>query len=192
MTGAGETPVDYVFGYGSLARGGIGGSPAPGRRPCRLNGYRRAWTVAMDNGLTLPGYKYYVDPRDGSRPALFVTFLNLSPAEGHAVNGTAFAVTAAEIALLDDRERNYERIEVTGMLSEPIGGRVWSYIGTRAARERFEEGRRLGRAAVSTRYIEDVRSSFRSAGDAALREFDASTDPPACPIADLRRVDVGR
>ena len=43
-----------VFGYGSLAE------PRAGR-PLRLAGWRRVWGVAMDNRVTIPGYKYFLD-----------------------------------------------------------------------------------------------------------------------------------
>jgi hypothetical protein len=125
----------------------------------------------MDNAIDLPGYKYYVDA-DGARPAVKVTFLNLREADG-AVNGVVLDV---EPEALDLRERNYERREV-----EPD---LWAYTGTDEARARYE----AGPSVVSREYLELVRSGFDALGQ--LREFERSTDPPAAPVVDLRRIDL--
>src|SRR5215218_6013856 len=93
----------FVFGYGSLA--------SDGGTPARLHGYRRAWNVSMDNRVTIPGYKYYLDEA-GERPEVFVTFLNLVAGDG--VDGVVLEVP--DIAALDARERNYARVEVTGSI----------------------------------------------------------------------------
>ena len=58
----------YVFVYGSL----LGIEVAA---PCVLRDHACGWDVAMDNRATIPGYKYYVDPGAGERPAVYVTFL---------------------------------------------------------------------------------------------------------------------
>ena len=50
------------------------------------------------------------------------------------VNGVALKVGPDELPALDERERNYERREVTGQLSVSLGGRVWAYVGRRAGR----------------------------------------------------------
>jgi cation transport regulator ChaC len=167
----------FVFGYGSLLR-------RPGGIPCRLLGHRRAWDVAMDNRRTIPGYKYYVDPDTGSRPAVYVTFLSIHPAAGGRVNGVAFPVTAEALGELDRRERNYERIDVTGLLDAGLGGTVWTYLGSEAARERFA----AGAAVVAQDYYDAVRGDFAAAG--GLDEFERSTDPLTVPLRRLARVDV--
>ncbi len=77
---------DYVFGYGSLLGHASAASRTQGHE-CRLRDHRRVWNVAMDNSVELPAYKHYLDERGESRPAVFVTFLNLAPAPGEAVNG---------------------------------------------------------------------------------------------------------
>jgi cation transport regulator ChaC len=180
---------DHVFGYGSLV-GYRNGSSASVPRLCNLRGYRRAWNIATDNTKTLPGYKYYRDPRDKSRPRIFVTFLNLVPVEGQSVGGVVFPVGHDELASLDARERNYERQEVTDCLEEIVSGRIWTYVGTQDAEARFGEGAQQHRAVVSRAYLQAVRAAFLSVGEAALREFEESTDPPGCPVIELERVDL--
>jgi Gamma-glutamyl cyclotransferase, AIG2-like len=119
-----------------------------------------------------------------------VTFVNLVPVEGDSVAGVVFPVDREELAALDRRERNYERHDVTDRIEQTVDGRIWTYIGTHAAEERHAEGLRLGRAVVSRAYLEGIRDAFRNVGEAALGEFEASTDPPGCPTMDLERVDL--
>jgi hypothetical protein len=149
-----------VFGYGSLVPDG--GAPA------RLPGYRQDWNVAMDNRATLPGYKYYVDAA-GERPDVVVTFLNLVPGDG--VDGAVFEV--ADLAALDARERQYERIDVSHALDLP--GPVFAYIGREEAVARFEAGRREGRAVAQRAYVDSVSGI---------------APPPPVPVLDLTRIDL--
>jgi cation transport regulator ChaC len=167
----------FVFGYGSLLR-------HPGGIPCHLRGYRRAWNVAMDNRRTIPGYKYYVDPETGERPPLHVAFLSIYTAPEGRVNGIAFPVSAEAVDRLDRRERNYDRVDVTQLLDVDLAGTVWTYIGSEAARERFE----ANTAVVSQDYFKAIRDAFATAG--GLDEFERSTDRLTVPLRRLTRVDV--
>ena len=139
----------------------------------------------MDNSVDLPGYKYYVDPADGSRPGVFVTFLNLEPSAGAPVNGAVFPVEADELPALDARERNYERRAV-----EVGGERAWTYVGTSEARERYETGAARNNAVVDGGYLDLVRESFAALGKDELRRYEASTDAPEVAVRALRRVDL--
>src|SRR6202051_1916397 len=100
-------PTQYVFAYGSLVLDLAPGEEKSSVRGTYLRDHRRAWNVAMDNSVSLPGYKYYLDAGDSSRPEVFVTFLNLLPAPGHRVNGMLVPVGPEELIELDRRERNY-------------------------------------------------------------------------------------
>jgi cation transport regulator ChaC len=177
----------YVFGYGSLLARNRDREPGP--QIAHLAGFRRTWNVAMDNSVDLPGYKYYLAP-DGSRPRLFVTFLNITHSDGGTLNGMLFAAAGADLAALDARERNYARTEVTDRIVGAPPGRVWTYVGTPEAVARYERGARDQAAAVSRGYYDAVIGGFAALGDRALGGFHASTDPPACPILDLERVDL--
>ena len=171
---------DFVFGYGSLA--GAKG------RPATLHGARRTWGVAMDNRVDLPGYKFYVDRDAGTRPAVYVAFLDLRVA-ADTTNGVLFQAT--DLDALDDRERNYARVDVTDRVAgAPRGARVWAYLGRHEARERFRRGLADGWAVVSREYRERVLAGFRALGDGALEAFEASTDPLPCPLRDLERIDL--
>lgn len=177
--------LGYVFGYGSLAASPAGGYVT------ELRGHRRRWGVAMDNRRDLPGYKWYRLASTGERPAVFVAFLDVVAADGQAVNGVCRPVTARELAALDARERNYDRVEVTELVAE-ARGRVWAYAGSAAGRARLREGVRSGRAVVSRAYRDQVEAGFRALGPAALAAYRASTDSPpdGCATLDLERVDL--
>lgn len=181
--------AEYVFAYGSLLRD-LGGTREAVAKACRLRDYRRAWNVAMDNSRSLPGYKYYLSAADSSRPAVFVTFLNLVPAKGRNVSGMLFPVDGGELAALDRRERNYDRLDVTGLLEQPIDGRAWTYRGKPAAERRFARAAQEGRAVIDKRYLDAVRDGFARIAADALAEFDATTDPHQCPVLDLLRIDL--
>lgn len=183
-------PTDYVFAYGSLVRDLAGGEELA-RRAAHLRDHRRAWNVAMDNSVTLPGYKYYLDAGDSSRPEVFVTFLNLIPAPGRRVNGMLVPVSAQGLLELDRRERNYERRELTTSIEPAAGGRVWGYFGKPEACRRFDAGLREARAVIDESYLERVRAGFEALSDDALAEFEQSTDPHGCQTLRLLRVDLG-
>jgi cation transport regulator ChaC len=170
----------FVFAYGSLLRHAV---PVA---TCRLHGHRRGWDVAMDNRLTLPAYKFFRDPVTHERPPVVVTFLNIAAdSDGH-LNGVLFAVDAALVQILDRRERQYERRDVSEHVDADPGGRVWAYVGLPEARRRYERGRSDGSAVISRQYLESVRADFDAYG--MLAEFERTTEPPDVPVVDLERV----
>jgi hypothetical protein len=177
---------EYVFGYGSLAQW------APqGLEPSELAGARRVWGVAMDNRRTIPGYKVYVDPTDGGRPAIHVAYLDLAGAPDGAppVNGVLVPVDAGLLHALDRRERNYERTEVTERVAG-APGRVWAYTGSGEGRARLAAGIEAGTAVISRTYLDGVREAFARLGDGQAERFRATTQPPPVPVRELRRVEL--
>ena len=179
----------WVFGYGSLL---AGGAIPPGAVPCALQGHRRHWGVAMDNRLDLPGYKHYLAP-DGTRPAIFVAFLDLRPEPGSSVEGLAIPVADDALAALDARERNYVRVPLgPGDLLAPDGsapalpGPAFAYAGSTAGRARLREGLAAGTARINAVYARAVEEGYAALG--LLRAFRAGTDPEPCPRAELRIV----
>ena len=177
----------YVFAYGSL----VGAGARAGGEVHRLPGTRRVLGVVMDNALDLPGYKWWRDPRDGSRPGVMVAFADLvgAPAAAPPVNGLCLPVPDGAWPALDARERNYERVEVTDRLEAPPG-RVWAYLGSPAGRERLARGLAERRAVVARAYVEGVQAGFRALGPAEHRAFVASTDLAGVPVLALERVDL--
>jgi hypothetical protein len=181
----------HVFGYASL----VG---ADGLRPATLRGHRRVWGVAMDNSRAVPGYKVYELP-DGTRPPLAVAFLDLEATgdPGHAVDGALLPVDGDALARLDDRERQYERVDVRddvvldGGAPPSPDGPIWAYVGRAPGRARVAAGR-AGTAAVAVQraYVELVEAAFAARGEDALARYRASTEPPPFPVLELARIDL--
>jgi hypothetical protein len=173
MSDGGE---QFVFGYGSLAAG------AAGRR-ARLEGHRRVWGVAMDNRVTIPGYKAYRLPAGGGRPAVYVAFLDVVADPCAVTEGVLFAVDGTALGALDARERNYERVDVSAALPGAPGV-VWTYRGSAAGRARLQRGLQHGSVVVDRRYLEAVRAGFAALGIAD------DADPGALPVMELERVEL--
>lgn len=164
-------PGSFLFAYGSLAG-------APGARPARLRDHRRTWGIAMDNTVTIPGYKAYL-AADGSRPDVCVAFLDVEPAPGASVQGELLPVDRAGLRALDRRERNYDRVDVSGLVDgAPAGARVWTFAGLPAARDRLARARAAGRAVVHAAYARSVAG------------FEADTVPHDLPVVALERIEL--
>lgn len=176
---------DYIFGYGSLARD----LRAEGV-VAMLRGYRRVFGVAADNSERIPGYKRYRDAGDGSYPAVYVAFLDIVEDAATVVNGVVAPVGPGELADLDRRERNYDRIDVTAAIESSPDGRVWAYRGSPAGRTRLEAGVAGGSAVVQRGYLDGVHAGFRRLGDAEYSHFLATSDLGDLPLLDLERIDV--
>lgn len=103
----------WVFGYGSLVAPGsmaatIGRTAsAADRRPAHLSGFGRRWnygSLHLRGDWTHDG----VEVRDG-----LVISLGIALAPEERCNGVVVRVTDEELELLDLRERDYERTDVT-------------------------------------------------------------------------------
>jgi len=172
----------YVFGYASLVE-----LAEPAALPGRLHGFRRCWGVAMDNWDEVNDAKHFVDRETGERPRVRVAYVDIYEQEGSSVNGLAIPVDAARLAALDAREVNYERVDVSGAF-EPALPRVFTYIGTEAARERCRAGTAESNICVSADYETVVWEAFEWLGPGDLAEFERTTDPLPFPARDLDQV----
>lgn len=177
----------YVFGFGSLV------DPASFSRTigrdawlledfplATLKGHKRVWGVAMDNRVSLPGYKHYVraDMPD-SVPAVYVCFLDVAPDASQQVVGVLVAVSEEEFARLKQRERNYEAVDVTAAMAHPpLDGRVFTFKGLAEAKARFDAGRAAGTLVINTAYQTQVECAYRSRGKAAFDNYRAATEMP--------------
>jgi hypothetical protein len=174
--------MQFVFAYGSLA------ADLRASHPAVLRGRRRGWGVAMDNRVDVPGYKHYRLRADGSRPEVFVAFLDLFEDAAAETHGICVPVDdEVQLPVIDHRERNYERIDVTGDVTPPGRGTVWAYAGAAAGRHRLEQARADGAAVVSRDYLERTRAAFAALGPAALADFEASAAVGDLPVWDLQR-----
>ncbi len=173
--------TDYIFGYASLVA--LDDTDA---LPGRLNGFRRRWGVAMNNWEGGEGTKHWLDPATGERPKIRVAYLDIYEQSGSTVNGLALPVDAERLREFDAREVNYRRVEVTESYEGTAPGRVFTYIGLDAARERCRRGIEEADAFASRDYGAAVRRAFEQLPLDALAEFDRTTDPSPFPERDLR------
>jgi hypothetical protein len=174
------TPTpQFLFGYASLVPHG---GPALTRALSEtgfvadLTGFQRGWGVAMNNRRNLWGYKYYTD-MDGSRPDVYVAFLDVSLSADPAasVNGVCLPIDGASLEKLDLRERNYLREDVSDRVAAG-GARVWTYVGSDPGRERLLEGRARGTAVIDSAYLGTVTAAFTRLGQDEWRACERSLD----------------
>jgi hypothetical protein len=132
--------------------------------------------------------KHWLDRETGERPRIRVAYLDIEPSKGSTVNGVVIPVDAQRMAQLDAREINYSRVDVTGEFEGPARGRVFTYIGLDAARERCRQGATERNVFVAGDYAAGVRRAFERLAPGALPEFDLTTDPLPFPERDLRVV----
>jgi hypothetical protein len=185
---------ECVFGFGSLVEVAaladyLGRAPfaAEEFHLCRLAEYRRSWNIARDNTEDIPGLDHFVRGGTGARIDGFIVSVNIVAAPGAWVNGIAFRATADEIATLDRREANYDRIEVTDLIDSAPGDRVWAFRGKAECEKRYADGIAAGTAMINSAYHTVVHLAFESHGADFLADYLATTDPPEVPLHPLRR-----
>lgn len=89
--------------------------------------------------------------------------LDIAEEAGGAVEGVLLAVDDVALRALDARERNYDRIDVTAAVAG-APGRVWTYRGSAAGRERLRSGLKEGGAVVDAEYVQAVQAGFAALG----------------------------
>jgi len=184
----------FVFGYGSLVSSEslkrYVKEDNPRFQYITIQGLRRDWSVAMDNSVDLPAYKYYLDEND-VRIQKYVAFLNVAFDPSKKVNGILFEVDSAKLPSLDLRERNYDRVEITHLLPEAYRTQtVWTYMGKEESKKRFSSGYDQGKVVIHEAYLEQVMEAFISVSYAYLIQFIKETDFNNLPIIPLQRIDL--
>ena len=177
----------WVFGYGSLVSptslaSTIGRTPAPTDvAVAHLDGYGRRWNYGS---LHLRGDWHH----DGVAVTQgLVVSLGLVASSAEACNGVVVRVTDDELAMLDWRERDYERTDVTDLIrfdAERIVERVVTYVPRPSAVERYEAARASGRAGIRQSYWELVHTAFDDLGGDHLERY-AATPAPDVPVVDM-------
>ncbi len=175
----------WVFGYGSLV------SPtslaATIGRPvaehdvavAHLDGYGRRWNYGAKHVRGAWTHEGRV-VTDGIMVALGLVS---SP---ESCNGVIVRVTTDELALLDRRERDYDRTDVSDLVSCDVvpGGTIVTYVPRASAVERYETARDEHRAAVRRPYWELVSDAFEALG-AQHAALYALTPAPDVPVVDM-------
>ncbi|GAA3336246.1 hypothetical protein GCM10020358_07650 [Amorphoplanes nipponensis] len=196
--------AEAIFAYGSLVH------PETAKALCsssvdqepnifraELHDYRRAWSVATDNMVHEQEVAYF-DPRTGDRPELQVLFLNAESHTGASIDGVILPIGLERIRELDERERNYLRVDVTGMVDvarvarECQVDKIWLYVGRRRATLAASTGISAGTAVIWRDYLDRVTTAF-SNHEGMLERFSAEPLPVAPDrIIDLERRMAGR
>ena len=82
-----------------------------------------------------------------------------------------FRVDHEDLVKLDQRERNYERVDVTHMIDVQIEGKVWVYIGLDEAEQCYQNGLKRYNAMICQSYFDLVCNAYRSLGDEAFSNY---------------------
>jgi hypothetical protein len=135
--------------------------------------------------------KYYVDEETGERPDIAVALLSLVEAPDVVCEGLAIPGSREDLALLDLREVNYRRVEVTDSVDGVPAGRVWTYVGLPRAERCFRTALAAQRVFVPSEFREFVDAAFRRAGPDRYARYRETTLPPPCPERPLRLVRAG-
>lgn len=178
----------WVFGYGSLV------APASmartlerpvrrdeGFRAACLHGYGRRWNYG-----SLRQRGDWQGPQGAVRSGIVVS-LGLEVADERS-NDVAVRVDDDELALLDWRESDYERTDVTDRIEIEDGrldSRVVTYVPRSSAIRRYVDARHERRAAVRRSCVELVRFSFQALGEHHLDEYVTGTPDPDVPVVDF-------
>jgi dephospho-CoA kinase len=184
----------WVFGYGSLVSPSSLGATLG--RPVRLDdggwfeahveGWGRRWNYGIGH------VRGFWTAADGAVRELTLVALGVVPSPAESVNGVVVRVTADELARLDLRERDYDRVDVTDATSvapdgAELDGPVVTYVPRSRAIEAFEQARDAGRAAIEQRYWDLVDGAFAALGPDRVERYHATTPAPEVPVLPIRR-----
>jgi cation transport regulator ChaC len=181
----------WVFGYGSLVdpssfSATIGRELQPGVDffEAEVAGLGRRWNYGvMHASASGPG-------PGGATIDYTLVGLGVVSAAEETVNGVVGWVEPDELALLDHRERHYDRVDVTDRTTvhgPDVSGSVAVYVPRREAVEHFERARDAGRAAIEQRYWDLVDRAFAAFGAEAHARYHSTTPAPDVPVMTLSR-----
>ena len=182
----------WIFGYGSLVDpSSFGATIGRAFRPgvdffeAELAGFGRRWNYGVMHSVGS-----VLGPEDTMVDYTIVA-LGIVRAANESVNGVVGWVAENELALLDRRERHYDRIDVTADATVhdagDFAGEVAVYFPRPEAVAHYERARDAGRAAIEQRYWDLVDHAFAKFGADALTRYRRTTPAPDVPIMPLTR-----
>lgn len=191
----GDEGAVWVFGYGSLVSPiSLGGTL--GRTPVRgvdflaaeVHGWARRWNygIKVQQG-SLRGI-------DAERISVLVA-LGIIEASEEWMNGVVALVHPAELRRLDARERNYDRVDVTGHVrvleDSPTAAQIHRavlYVPRQIAVHIYDEAYATGCAAIEQRYWDLVDGAFEMLAPGQGERYRATTPAPQVPVRNVTRV----
>jgi len=159
----------YIFGYGSLV-----GSESIRKTAGPLvdqGAVQTAWLNGFCRGYTVFGPVEMVESGD----AQAAVFLDVQPHAGSRCNGVLVPVPASLLQKFDERERMYNRVDVTRQVEPRPDRTVFVYSGKPPFTSLPDD------AAVMAEYEANVLRGLRDRGAQFTRDFDASTRDDALP-----------
>lgn len=193
MSGSGASgsgATTWVFGYGSLVSPASLGStlgrpvtPGVDVVEAELAGYGRRWNYGVGHVAA-----HWLDTAGEAHDCTIVA-LGIELSAHEDVNGMAVRVDADELARLDRRERDYDRLDVTDLIRtvRPVDGTVVTYVPRPAAVDRYRQARDAGTAAIEQRYWNLVDSAFAALGADRHERYRATTPAPDAPVREICR-----
>ena len=175
----------WVFGYGSLVSpastaetiGRVVGSDDD-YGPALLDRFGRRWNYgSLRQRATWSG-------PFGRVEGGIVVSLGIEAAPAERTNGSVVRVDGDELARLDRRESDYDRVDVTSLITSavlPPGATVMTYVPRASAIERYVRSRDERRGAVRQGYVDLVRQAFADLGVGELDRYHATTPDPDVP-----------
>ena len=186
--------MQYVFGYGSLVspesvESTLGHAiDRAAFKYAEITGWKRAWNVGSDRHSHPE--RTFLRP-DGSEFTGVTVVLGLEPgAPTDVCDGSVFAVSERDLTLLDVRERNYDRVDVTSTVTwpeMPSSRVVYTYLPSALARRRLDDAR-ASRRPINVRraYKELVEAAFARTG--RLELYRRTTPPVPYPVEDMTAI----
>jgi hypothetical protein len=123
-----------------------------------------------------------------------VVALGIVPAPDEWMNGILAKVSASELARLDARERNYDRVDVTDLVrvidvfdAAPTIHRAALYVPRPHAVAVYETARSVGRAAIEKRYWDLVDGAFHELAPGQGERYRLTTPAPDVPVLEITR-----
>lgn len=179
-----------MFGYGSLVSRtsialtiGREVTSSDGFTAARLNGYGRRWNYGSRRQRGA-----WSGP-NGAVESGVVVCLGIVASSHEGCNGVVVRVSDDELARLDVRESDYDRVDVTDQVSlrsAGVSGRIVTYVPRRSAIDRYVTASAAGRAAVELRYHSLVEDAFLALGHPELDEYRSTTPAPDVPVLEFR------
>ncbi len=160
-----------VYGYGSLIHPGsiartLGREVPPGHLSvCRLQGFGRTWNLT----------DAVIDSWKRRQSAVF---LNLRESADGPLIGVQFPLDEGELEVMDLRERNYRRIDVTDRVEPRVSEKLFTYIGKA---EHLVAGKG---SVVMDRYENIIEEGLRYWGEDFREEFSRSTPAHGFPTVE--------